>query len=360
MKFDKSALPPNPKILLVRFRSIGDVTLNTAVFPLIKDNFPGCKLDYLVTSPNDELVWNNPHLNEIIPANFGGGNMVSGLWPTLRLIRRLRKTSYDMVIDMHGGPRSALITALSKAKYRVGLTRSRRARFYNVTVDPVFDRPALAIEFQARMLELLGLTVRRHAPKIHVTEEELRRIEQKLGEAGIDSAKAFGVIHPGIDSPHNEWQAEKFAEVADTLQTRHDLKILFACAPDQVRQVDEILNQMKTPRYSLAGQTTLREFAALAQKAEFLLCHNSGPMHIGAAVGTPVFALFGSSAPDTWIPQVTPHHVFYKNIECSPCNRATRKQECFQGNAECKRLITSAEVIQAIREKMNPHQHPHS
>ena len=126
----------------------------------------------------------------------------------------------------------------------------------------------------------------------------------------------------------------------------------------QTRQVEDILKRMATPGYSLGGRTSLREFAALVHDAEFLLCHNSGPMHIGAAVGAPVFALFGPSAPQRWIPQVDVHHIFYKNIECSPCTRATRKPECFQGNAECKRLITAQEVMRAIEDKINLKRQP--
>ncbi|MFQ5673774.1 MAG: glycosyltransferase family 9 protein [Nitrospinales bacterium] len=351
MKFDLTALPPDPKILLVRLRSIGDVTLSTAVFPSIKETFPGCKLDFLVMPPNDELVRHDPHLDEIILLDRG--------WPALLgLLRKLRKTSYDLVVDLHGGPRSAWITVFSKAKCRVGLARSRRARFYNVTVDPVFKGSVPAVRFQARMLELLGFEVRRETPKIYVNEDERKSIEQKLMKVGVGSE--YAVIHPGVDSPHNDWQAEKFARVADALQGGNGLRVVFACAPSQVRQVDAIAEKMQTPRHSLAGCTSLGELAALLQRAKFLLCHNSGPMHMAAAVGTPVFALFGAVAPDRWVPQVEPHHVFYKNVECSPCTRVTRKPECFRGDAECKRLISADEVVLAIRETMNLDQPPPS
>ncbi len=350
MNFQIDSLPPNPRILLIRFRSIGDVTLNTAVLPLIKENLPDCKLDYLVMAPNDQIIRNNPHVDEVIAIQRT--NKKNETWDTFQLIRRLRKTSYDMVIDMHGGPRSALITLLSKARYKVGLKGSRRARFYNVKVNPVFNRSVLTGEFQARMLELLGMKVERQAPKIYVTEEELKQISGKLEEAGVDTQKKYGVIHPGVDFMHNWWEPEKFAEVADVLQNRYDCQVVFASSPSQVWQVDKILACMKTPTFSLAGRTSLRELAALMQKGEFLFCHNSGPMHMGAAVGTPVFAIFGPISPHTWAPQVEPHHVFYKDLDCSPCTRASRKAECNEGKPECKQLITAQEAIEAIEEKM--------
>jgi len=350
MKFDLAALPADAKILLVRLRSIGDVTLSTALFPSIKETLPGCRLDFLVMPPNDDLVRHNPHLDEIILLDRG--------WPALLgLLKQLRKTSYDLVVDLHGGPRSAWITALSKAKYKAGLARSRRARFYNVTVDPVFAGSVPAVRFQARMLELLGFQMRPAAPRIFAAGEPLKTVAQKLAALGV--GPEYAVIHPGVDSPHNGWQAEKFAQVADALQG-NGLRAVFACAPGQVRQVDEIVEKMNTPRYSLAGRTSLGELAALLQQAKFLLCHNSGPMHMAAALGTPVFALFGAVAPDRWIPQVEPHRVFYKGIECSPCTRATRKPECFRGDAECKRLISADEVLCAIRETMPRDRRPPS
>ncbi|MEC7641057.1 MAG: glycosyltransferase family 9 protein [Nitrospinota bacterium] len=345
MNFDLNFFPANPRILLVRLRSIGDVTLSTAVFPPIKERFPDGKLDYVVISPNQVLVEGNPHLNEII--------MLEGPGPLafLKLIKRLRKKNYDLVIDLHGGPRSGLITALTKARFKAGLARSRRSGFYNVTVDPVFDRSVPAVRFQNRMLELLGFTIRQEVPKIYITRDETESMAQRLEAMEIRSE--YAVIHPGVDSLHNEWQAEKFSEVADALQSSGGINTVFASAPNQTRQVEDILVKMKTPGHSLAGETTLREFAALVNNAKFLFCHNSGPMHIAAALGTPVFALFGSVAPERWIPQVEPHHVFYKNIECSPCIRSTRKSECFSGNAECKRLISAGEVIEAIGRKLN-------
>lgn len=352
MSFDIKLLPADAKILLIRLRSIGDVVLNTAAFQPIKDNLPHCELHYLVISPVHELVRNNPNLDKVIVMP-PGNNAIADLCSTFSLVRKIRRVSYDMIVDMHGGPRSALISALSGAKYKVGLEGSRRSGYYNVTVDPVFDRSALAVRFQMRMLELLGFKIHHPMPKVFVLREEEERIERKLADAGIGAGKTFAVIHPGVDALHNEWQTEKFAAVADELQTRYDLQVVFACAPDQAGQVEDIVKKMATPAHSLAGQTSLIEFAALVRKARLLLCHNSGPMHIGAAVGTPVFALFGSSAPDRWIPQVEPHHVFYKKLECSPCSRNSRKPECYRGDPECKRLISADEVVSAIREKLD-------
>jgi len=347
MKFDLSALPADAKILLVRLRSIGDVTLSTAVFPAIKENLPGCRLDFLVMPPNDELVRHNPHLDEIIllDGRKPGWRVVPGL------LKKLRKTSYDLVIDLHGGPRSALITRLSKAKYKVGLARSRRARFYNVTVDPVFEGSVPAVRFQARILELLGFKVQPTPPQLFVGDRQRSAVAQKL--AALNVGPEYAVIHPGIDALHNDWQAEKFAQVADALQGDNGLPVVFVCAPGQVRQVEAITGKMQTPWHSLAGRTSLGELSALLQQAKFLLCHNSGPMHMAAAVGTPVFALFGAVAPARWVPQVEPHRVFYKNVECSPCTRVTRKPECLHGDAECKRLISADEVVCAIRETMH-------
>jgi ADP-heptose:LPS heptosyltransferase len=344
MKFKPEYLPEKAKILLIRLKSIGDVTLNTAVIPIIKDNYPDCSLDYLAMTPCDQIVRNNPNLNEILKFSKRGG--WKGFIEWLGLLKRIRKNDYHLVIDMHGGPRSSLITALSGAKFKVGLARSRRARFYNVRVDPVFDRSVLAVEFQLRMIELLGLKIRSQTPQIFLLDEELHAVREKIQQVGVNPEKSFAVVHPGVDSIHNQWQPEKFAEIADTIQTKHDIQVLFDFAPSEASQVREVLKYMKTPARAL--QTTLREFAAATRQAKFLLTHNGGPMHMGAALGVPVFALFGPVAPDRWVPQVEPHLVFYKQLECSPCDLSSRKEECFKGDSECKRLISAEEVLAGI------------
>ncbi len=344
MEFKTENLPEKVKILLIRIKSIGDVTLNTAVFPLLKENFPGCLLDYLVMVPCDQIVTHDPNINQILKFSKLSGWKGTVEW--INLVKRIRKTRYDIVIDMHGGPRSALIASISGAKYKVGLARSRRARFYNVQVDPVFNHSVPAVEFQSKMLELLGLQVRRQKPKIHLLERELLEIKEKIKLVGVKPEEPFAIIHPGVESIHNQWQPEKFAQVADEIQSKFKIQALFDFAPSEAPQVREVLTLMKTPARAI--QTTLREFAAMTKQAKFLLTHNSGPMHIGAAVETPVFALFGPVAPDRWIPQVNPNLVFYKKLECSPCNISSRKEECFQGNSECKRLISANEVIEGI------------
>jgi heptosyltransferase I len=344
MKFKPEYLPEKARILLIRLKSIGDVTLNTAVFPLIKENFPGCVLDYLAMVPCDQIVSHDPNINQVLKFSKSSGWKGAMQW--LDLIKGIRKARYHMVIDMHGGPRSAMIASMSGAKYKVGLARSRRARFYNVRVDPIFDHSVLAVEFQSKMLELLGLQIRSQSPKIHLLEKELQDIREKMRLVGINPEEPFAVIHPGVESVHNQWQPEKFAEVADVMQSKFKIQALFDFAPSEAPQVRQVLELMKTPARGI--QTTLREFAAMTKQAEFLLTHNSGPMHMGAAVGTPVFALFGPVSPDRWTPQVNPNLVFYKKLECSPCNVSSRKEECFQGNSECKRLILADEVIDGI------------
>ncbi|MFQ5445103.1 MAG: glycosyltransferase family 9 protein, partial [Nitrospinales bacterium] len=248
MRFDKHSLPAHAKILLIRLRSIGDVVLNTAVFPLIKENFPDGQLDYLVTPPHHELIQNNPHLDEIILLNAPGEKNRGGYfpWEYLQTLRRLRKKHYDLIIDMHAGPRSAMITALSGAKFKVGLKRSRRAFFYNVKVDPVFEEPVTAVAFQTKMLEQLGFDVRYQAPTLYITRDESNAMTERLNSAGISQDAVFGVIHPGVASLHNEWQAEKFAEVADTLQTRDNIRVVFASAPNQMDQVEDIQKKIRT------------------------------------------------------------------------------------------------------------------
>lgn len=100
-------------------------------------------------------------------------------------------------------------------------------------------------------------------------------------------------------------------------------------------------------------QTGLQELGAITKGSSFVLCHNGGYMHMASVLGASVIALFGVVHPRVWRPLGQRDVVIYKGIQCSPCNESTRKAECYDGDAECKRVIEIEDVLEAIEQILN-------
>ena len=126
------------------------------------------------------------------------------------------------------------------------------------------------------------------------------------------------------------------------------MKVVLTCGPGEEWQVEKVLNLVQSGQ-NIFIQSGLQELGAISQGAIFAVCHNRGYMHLASALRTPVIALFGVVYPGIWKPLNKLDQVIYKNIECSPCYKRTRKPECYEGDAECKRLITVDDIMPAIK-----------
>lgn len=354
MNFTPASLQPDCKILVIRLRSIGDVALNTPVLENIKANLPGCRLSSLVERPCDAVLRGNPFVDEIIVREGKTSpqkNAALKIARELKFFIELRRRKFDMVLDFHGGPRAALTAFLSGARWKMGHKESPRRWAYNLFVEtPNTGGRLHTVKEQLSKLAFLGFRIVTETPRVWILEEEREAMRLTLEEAGMGENKPYAVIHPGVLKPHQRWQPEKMARIADYIQQECGLGVVFASAPEQISQVGEIVRFMRSEAHSLAGKTSLRQLMALLAGARFVVCHNGGQMHLAAAAGTPVFALFGPSSPDIFGPVGKGHKVFYKNLPCSPCAPNPKYERCLKGNPECKALITAEEIISAIDE----------
>ncbi len=356
MKFSPSILPPKCRILVIRLRSLGDVVLNTPVLENLKLNFPDSHISVLVESPFGDALHGNPVIDEIIVRErkrVSCGNGLSVFWEEVKFFLDLRRRKFHLALDFHGGPRAANIAFLCGARWRMGHQNSPRRWAYNVHVSTLFSGTRVhTVKEQLSKLESLGLKTTESDPKIWVSEEEKEASLLVLDKVGVRRGEPYAVIHPGVVKPHQRWQPEKMAQIADHIQKKLNLKTVFSSTKEQISQVEEILSLMKSQALSLAGKTNIRELIALLSGARFLVCHNGGQMHLSAAVGTPVFVLFGPSTPEIFGPVGKDHRVFYKRLSCSPCAPHPLYESCLKGKPKCMEEIQAEEIIRAINEFM--------
>ncbi len=341
LPFDKEKLPPRPKILLIKLRSIGDVIYNTAVYTPLKRAFPDSQLTVLVERPSYDLVRNHPDVDEVLCFDKGS------LWQQVRFYWKLISKGYDMAIDMHEGTRGAIMCFLTRAPFRVGHKYAKRSFFYNVKLEFNDLQPKFPVDYQVALIKKLGATFDQVAPVVHLAEASRESAHQILREKGIRQEDRYCIIHPGTRKIYNRWQNEKFARLADILLSLYGFKIIITCGPGEEDQAQTVIDRIEGTPFTFI-MADFQELAVITEGAEFAVCHNGGYMHLSSVLGTPVIALYGSVHPRVWRPLGARDVVVYKQRECSPCNHQTRKKECYQGDTECMQIITVEDVLEGV------------
>ena len=334
----KEKISPKANILLVKLRSIGDVVYNTAVYAPLKKSFPDAHLTVLVERPSYGLVCDHPDVDEVLCFDKGP------LWDQIRFYWRLMSRGYDVAIDMHEGTRGAVMCFLTRAPLRIGHKFARRSFLYNAGLEFYDLDPKFPIDYQVALISKMGVTFDCVKPTIHISDSAQSRAKNILLEQGIDPEDEFCVIHPGTRKVYDQWQYDKFAHLVEVFYAQYGLKVLLTCGPGEEPQAQAVLKLVCDTPVAFV-QTGLQELSAITKKARFALCHNGGYMHMASVLGTPVVALFGVVNPRVWKPLGQRDVIIYKNLECSPCGHDSRKKECYEGDAECKRLIGVEDIL---------------
>ena len=340
LSFPREKLPKNPKILIIKLRSIGDVVYNTAVYTPLKKSFPGCHLTVLVEHFSLDIVRNHPDIDQVL--SFEKKSWLH----TLGFYYQLFAYKYDVVIDMHEGTRGAVMCFVTQAPYRVGHKFSKRSFLYNVKLEFGALHPNRPIDYQVALIKEMGVEFGEIAPYVHISESAQTKAGKLLQKEGIDLDEPFCILHPGARL-YDRWEAEKFAQLADKIYSQHHMRTLLTCGPGQESMVDEITPKIKNAPYIFI-RTDLETLGAITQKARFVVCHDGGYMHFATALGGPVVGIFGWTNPEIWRPTGHNATIVSKEIECRPCNKQTRKAECWDGRPECKTLITVEDILAAI------------
>ena len=199
------------------------------------------------------------------------------------------------------------------------------------------------IDYQVVLIKKMGVDFDKTNSEIYISDNAKEKASDLLKNAGIYSHDSFCIFHPGARI-FDRLESWKFAELADRIYEKYNLKILFTWGPEQKELVDQIIPKIKTAPYALLS-SNLQELGAITLRAQFVVCHNGGYMHMANVLGTPVVAMFGWANPTIWKPIGDKAEVVYKNLECSPCGSKTIKSECLAGDPECKRLITVDDII---------------
>ncbi|OGW48180.1 MAG: hypothetical protein A2V62_08290 [Nitrospirae bacterium RBG_19FT_COMBO_58_9] len=326
-------------VLIIKLRYIGDVLLATPTVRAIKAARPDVRVTLMVNRGTEDVLSGHPDLDEIMVLDKGS---LTAQW---RFIAGLRRRRFDTVIDLTDGDRSAFLSWISGAPVRIGFNDEHRwrGRCYTQVVQPV---PGVRhrVDRDLASLEPLGIHASEEPPRLWLTGEDEAHADQLLDRLGISRDRPIVVIQPGARYWFKAWPYERFAELADRLASDYDCQVLIGGSREEEPLAQRIREAAKSGPINMAGLATLKQFASITKRAALFVGNDSGAMHIAAAVGTPMVALFGPSNPDEWGPRGGPAEVIYKGLDCRVCFHPT----CLRGEENCMKQIGLGEVLARI------------
>jgi len=343
------------KILLVRLRLLGDVVFTTPLIRALRRKFPDAHLSYLVEPAAAAVITGNPHLNEVIIAPKRRG---IGRWADdIRLARRLRRGGYDVVIDLHGGPRAAWLSWATGAATRIGYTITGRSWMYSHAVARPDDLgPRHSVAKQWDLLAPLGVESpdpSRDAVDIAEDPAAALSVDARLRALGIGPEHTLVVVHVSAGNPFRRWPAEAFVAVATRLAAADDRRrIIVTAGPSEADAAGRIVD---AARQRLGGPVNrvvdppldVAELRALTGRAAVYIGGDSGPLHVASATTVPIVALFGPTLPERSMPWRDPRW-FAEAVDAGPLPcRPCRQRVCVTADFRCLTSISPDQVVDA-------------
>jgi predicted lipopolysaccharide heptosyltransferase III len=322
-------------ILIIKLRYIGDVLLATPTLRAIKAARPDVSVAMMVNRGSEEVLVENPDLDEVLVLDKGS---LAAQW---RLIVGLRRRRFDTVIDLTDGDRSAFLTWISRAPDRIGFNDEQRWRGRCYTAVVRAESAGHRIERDLASLIPLGIPAGDRTPRLWLTAEDERRADELLDRLDVTRQRPIMVLQPGARYWFKAWPFERFAELADRLSAEYGGQVLIGGSEQERDLAQRICRAAKSQPISMAALSGMRTFAAVLKRSALFVGNDSGAMHVAAAVGTPVVALFGPSNPSEWGPRGGAVEVIYKGLDCRACFHPT----CHRGEQNCMKLISVDEVF---------------
>lgn len=331
------------KILVLQPDHIGDVLLATPMIHALRQRFPQAQIDVVVGEWAKPVLEANPDISQVYVLNFRQFNRYhfqSG--KRLATFRKLRANKYDLAVL--GRSRNRVIRLLAwaiGAKQRIGFRVPGKDQLLTIKVWQNNPHENVVLR-NLRLAERLGADIRH--PKLiwNITEPERQYAKQTLDKF----PRPLIGINPGAGTEAKRWPIVRFAEVARKLQEKYGATIVIIGSRAEMSLGQKISSSLIKPGIDVAGKTNLRQLAALAAQLDLYISNDSGPMHIAAAVGTPVIALHsGTDYPSMWRPWGERHTGLTHAAECSkyPCYKTT----CDFFEHGCIERITVDDVLSA-------------
>lgn len=342
-------------VLVIKLRHHGDVLLTSPIFAILKKRAPHLEIDALIYAETKDMLSFHPAISliHLIERNKNR-NLLARLHSEWHLVTSLRQRHYDLVIHTTEHPRGAWLTRLAGARFSVAPHIANRSAWWRASFSHLYKLPRgtlrHTVETNLDALRRIGVYPDLSSEKRLVLEAGREAITHvtNLQEQHKLVAKHYILLHPTSRWLFKCWPEEQVSELITALQQKGHTVVL-TTGPDaaELAMAARITSALAQPIIDLAGQLSLKQLAALCASARCFVGVDSAPMHIAAAVQTPVVALFGPSSEVQWAPWQVRHRIVNAEYSCRPCGN----DGCGGGKvSDCLRSIPVSAALQAIHE----------
>lgn len=331
------------KILIIRTDRLGDVILSTPVIENLRRAFPNIHLSFMCQPYTKDVLVGNPYLDQVIVYDKYGTE--KSFWTTVKFALKLRKEKFDWAIVLHPTNRAHIIAFLAGIPLRVGWDR-KYAFFLSKKIPHDKQKGQKhEVEYTLDVLRALHISIDSKKLFFPLDEKSEVKIQSLLLGQRVEEKEDFFVIHPSASCPSKRWPQDHFLQLIKLLQEKFKIKIILIGSESEKKFSNQLASHEGV--VDLRGKLTLKETAALLKRAKLFISNDSGPVHIAAALNTPVISIFGRKnpglSPARWRPLGEKSIYLHKDVGCLIC----LAHNC-QKNFFCLQAITAEEVVEKI------------
>ncbi|SJZ46862.1 lipopolysaccharide heptosyltransferase II [Selenihalanaerobacter shriftii] len=330
------------RIVVIDLLYLGDLLFATPFFQNLRNHYPEARIDLVVNSNFFDIIEESLYFDNIYAYNKNWK-----LKENWQFAKKLNKNNYDLGLNIHGNWRTAILLRLINPDYTVGYGGKGKGIWLNQELASSAEKHMAEVYLD--FLEDLGINeIDEVSLDLNVNPRAQRSMQKFLKAKEVKASDKVVGLNTGGSWPTKQWKAEGFARLADRLQIDYNTKAIFFGGPGDVDRVGKIISKMQTTPIVAAGETSLKELAALAAECDLFISGDTGPIHVAASVGTPTIAIFGPSNEVKYHPYGEEHHVVKTDIDCRPCG----DHECSLKHHDCMEKIEVDDILRVVEEEI--------
>lgn len=349
-------------IVLINTFGVGDVLFTTPIIHTLKASFKDLKIGYLCNSRAKELLRNNPYVDHIFVYDRDEFEAIKkkSLFAWLKKIdlfaKEIKKEDFELALDFSLNTEYGFFSWLAGIKERIGYNYKNRGRFLTKKIGLTGYSQKHIAEYYNDLLFFLGIEPKFKNLELYVNEKDKCSVNELLAKNGINNTDFLVGVIPGggkswgKDAFLKHWQTDKFSALGDKIVENYKAKIIILGDSSEADIALKLKSQMNHETVDLSGKTSLGELAALLERMSLVIANDGGPLHMAVALGRKTVSFFGPVDPNVYgpyPPNPSRHIVLHNAIDCSPCYRNFRLEDC-KRNRDCLEGVSVEEALKAV------------
>ena len=336
------------KILVVRYRFIGDMILTIPFLRNLRYIYPDAQIDMLVAPNSGEVIEDCPYVNNFIYFDTtrkhkyeNGKGKKKSFWS---YVFELRKNKYDKAYILKRSLSSALLCFFAGINERIGFDTENRG--FLLTKKVKYDETKHESLCFLDVLKAEGFNIKDTYLENWIKDENKQKVKQLLKENNIKEEYRKAVVNVTATNQSKVWNINNFAEVIEYMSNNKNIQVIYIGAPSDKKIYEEIQfkEELKIKPVNLCGQVTIKDSLALLKEVDFILGNDSGNLHMASSVGTKVIGLYGPMPFEKWKAIGEGNILLKANLPCMPC---ALRGKC-KNNKACMNAISTEQVKDAI------------